>query len=92
MSLFNEYEKLIDYVEYGILLEVVKGAWTLCDDEVRWEEDGDIYNGLIIEGTHTQDDAVFINIDNECGETITNIFIKHQQLGNNEFEDKFGDW
>ncbi len=89
MSLFYECEKLTDLVNYPILLEVVQGKWTRCDEEVRWEEDGEVYNGELREGSHTQNDAVFINMDNGCGMTLTKVFIKFFELDNNTFEDQF---
>lgn len=91
MSIFYECENLVDRVDYPILLEVFQGKWTRYDDdEVRWEVEGEVYSGEIREGSHTQNDAVFINIDNGCGMTLTKVFIKFFELDNNSFEEQFG--
>ncbi len=50
-----------------------------------------MYSGEVEEGSHTQDECVFINIDNGCGMTITKVFLEDKKITEDDFYDKYED-
>ncbi len=90
-KLFGQVLELVDSIDYAILLETVEGDWYSSSDEVYWKEDDGVYSGEVEEGSHTQDECVFINIDNGCGMTITKVFLEDKKITEDDFYDKYED-
>lgn len=89
MSLYTEFKRLLDKVDYISYMETVEGDWCTYDDEVYYESNNDVYSGEVREGTHRQDDCTLINIDNGCGETITLVLNNTKYMSYGDFYDKY---
>lgn len=90
MSLFNKTKELLDEIDYACYMEVETGEWSLFEeDEVAWVNGEDVYSSEITEGVYSQDDCVFVNTDNGCGDTITKVFHKDNRIIWEGFEEKY---
>ena len=90
MSLFNKVKGILDEIDYACYMEEVTGDWSLFEeDEVSWVNGEDLYSSQITEAVYSQEDCVFVNTDNGCGDTITKVFHKDNKLSWEEFEDKY---
>lgn len=70
--------------DYWPLIEYEDCIWYNGGDEVRWNTDDDYadmmsldgrtYTGWAFESFKYTDKYCFVNIDNQCGQTITKVF------------------
>jgi hypothetical protein len=100
MSLFKEIKSLVDKIEGSLYIDVNECAWTMADDgELYFNTDsnleelycgnGDTYSGEVIGSSWGQDDCVFFNVDNGCGETITHVFLENLEVSWSDLEEMF---
>lgn len=91
-SLFSRVKSLVDELDHYCYLEYHQTHWTKIDYEVVWaNNDGDIYSCESHQGCLSRDDSVIINADTGCGDTVTLVFLKHMELSEDDFYDRYGD-
>lgn len=89
-TLFEEVESLVKRLEYYPYMETVKGEWCKCDNEFRWVDCYlNIYAAEYNQGVLSREGCVIVNTDNDCGDTVTMVFLKDKELSEDDFYDKY---
>lgn len=82
----NKLQKILDEIDYPVLMEIIDCAWCRDDNDYyfQWNEednledleneDGNTYSAEAFEGTTEYNGYLVVNVDNGCGQTITNFF------------------
>lgn len=94
MNLFRKVNDILEEIKYDCYMEVYDCEWSFMDEEeeeVYWYSEGIAYSSELTEGIKEQDDTVFVNTDNGCGETITRVFAKYNYVPWVEFVDRYED-
>jgi hypothetical protein len=98
-KLFNKIKELTEEIQYEVLFEPYECAWYQTEDEIHWNTDsnleelydgnGSTYSAELTEGVHIQDGCYFVNLDNGCGQTITNVFLGSLEVDYGDLEEMF---
>ncbi len=91
--MFDEIKSLVEKVNYNFYLEVVEDEWTFHNDDnsgvVYWVVEGEVYASEIKrEGTGEQEDCIYVNTDDGCGDTVTLVLHKDKKVSWDDFYDK----
>lgn len=80
----KKLQKILDEIDYPIMVEIVDCLWTRQYPEVMWnvndnkvdveERDGETYSCEMRCGTIEYDGYLVVNGDTGCGETVTYFF------------------
>jgi hypothetical protein len=92
MSKFKEIKALLDSLTCNPYILTIEKVFTLSEDEVYWKDgECDYHTAEILEGITRQDDCVFINASNGCGDTITYVFPKDLEVTEDQWVEMFND-
>ena len=80
----KKLQKILDEIDYTVLMEIVDHAWRRDEYRVEWNTDnnlddleggdGDTYSVEMYESTAEYDGYLVVNAHTGCGETVTYFF------------------
>lgn len=80
----KKLQKILDEIDYPVMVEIIESTWTQSPDEVQWNEDDNrehLENGddntysCDTRGCSSEYDGyLVVNGDTGCGETVTYFF------------------
>lgn len=64
-------------------------AWFKIGTEFGWIKGGDVYSGESTEGFDDDGNWLIVNINNGCGEVVTELFDKSKEMTSDAFYDLY---